>query len=441
MAFVNIPPNLQDMFNGIYDRLSKLETGPNQPLYVAEAAQTSAAQGMAEAQAAYALGVQAQNEATQALIQAQAAYAIGSQSLIKSANTITNASNQITGINGNGITVYSGASSSSGARVVLNSAGLAGYNSSGTATFAIDASNGNVSTNGAIFTSSTISGGSLNINGQCTINSAGVLYANGATIIGTITSSAATITGGSLTVGANFQVTSAGVLTATSANISGSITSSSGTIGGFTIASTYLSGSGGFTLNSTGNIDGGNGNTIFYGYANIGGGTAGSERLIVTGNSNFNGTIIATGTITGQSSATFGSGGGWKYLDSSGVMRVPATFSNTVSTRAVYVNSAGDFGTQLSSQRYKHDIQDYAIDQNALLSLDLKAFKFNEDRDPEQLQQYGFIAEQAQELGLEPLIQYDEGGLVNYFAYEKLPVFLLQVIRNQEARIKLLEGN
>lgn len=273
MAFVNIPPNLQDMFYQLTDRIAKLETGPNQAMYYAESAQSSstqaaqeATQALIEAGVANALGVQALAQAnvaiaqgTQAIIAAQAAqvqatqaYNLGAQSIQKSANTITNVNNQLTAINGNGITVYAGASSTSGARVVLNSAGLAGFNSSGTATFAINASTGAVSTNGAIFTSSTITGGSLNINGQCTIDSAGVLYANGATIIGnitatsgtftgtvyasagtftgTITSSNATITGGSLTVGANFSV-----------NTSGSMVSSAGSIGGWTITSAALS--------------------------------------------------------------------------------------------------------------------------------------------------------------------------------------------------------
>jgi hypothetical protein len=68
-------------------------------------------------------------------------------SLQPSANTIVNASNQITAVNTNGITVYSGSSPTTGARIVMNSAGLAGFNSSSTgagngATFSISASTG-----------------------------------------------------------------------------------------------------------------------------------------------------------------------------------------------------------------------------------------------------------------------------------------------------------
>jgi hypothetical protein len=433
MAFVNLPPNFKDMFSAINDRLAKLETQPNQAMYTAVEANTNAAQGMAEAQAAYAVGIQAQNEATQALIAAQASYALSSQSLIKSANTITNASNQITGINGNGITVYSGTSSTSGARVVLNSAGLAGYNGSGTATFAIDASTGAVSTNGAIFTSSTISGGSLNINGNCTINSSGLLTAYGATINGTITSNAATITGGSLTVGSSFQVNTSGILTASGVNISGTVTASAGSIGGFTITSSYLSGSGGFTLNSNGTIDGGNSNRLYYGYINIGGGTAGTERLIVTGNSNFNGTAIFTGNTTSQTH-----------------FYSPFATNVTSAANGYWVSSSGRMTyTTASSQRYKHDIVDLIsipeYNPKKLLDLPVRAFRYNEGYvtptdDRADVLLPGFIAEEVDAIYPIACDYSETNGPESWNDRILLPA-MLSLIQDQEARIKTLEGN
>jgi hypothetical protein len=424
MAFVNLPPNLQDIFGGITDRISKLETGPNQAMYTAETAQGTAESAQITADNAY-------TDAAAAAAAAASAQAIAGTAVQVSANTIVNASNQLTAINGGGITVYSGASSSSGARVVLNSSGLAGYNSSNSATFAILASTGEVQVTGGILSGGSITGATINVP---TVASP----AFSVNALGAVTCTNITINGGQIYLNSGvFAVSSAGYVTATS-----------GSIAGWQLASTYFTNSAADTfLYSNPGTDG-------LAYSTVGraimrrlqlngtsGTTLGSNTLAVGGSATIDSTLIVSGTITGQSSATFGGGGGWKYLDSSGVMRVPATYTNTISTRAVYINSAGDFGTLSSSQRFKHDIQDYAIDQNALLSLDVKTFKFNEDKDPDQLQQYGFIAEQAQELGLEPLIQYDENGFVSYFAYEKLPVFLLQVIKNQEARIKTLEGN
>jgi hypothetical protein len=134
--------------------------------------------------------------AQEALDEAALAFAESANAIKISSNTIVNASNQMTAMNTNGITVYSGSSPSSGARVVMNSAGIAGFNTSGTSTFAISASTGNVEMTGALFTGGTISGGSLNINGKAIISSLGVFTATEANITGTITGS--TVTGGTV---------------------------------------------------------------------------------------------------------------------------------------------------------------------------------------------------------------------------------------------------
>ena len=94
---------------------------------------------------------------------AEAAYDAAIASLQPSASTIVNSSNQITAVNTNGITVYSGASATSGARIVMNSAGIAGFDSTSTdantgATFSISASTGAAVFKGSIQSGSTISG-------------------------------------------------------------------------------------------------------------------------------------------------------------------------------------------------------------------------------------------------------------------------------------------
>ena len=94
---------------------------------------------------------------------AQTAYNAAIASLQPSASTIVNASNQITAVNTNGITVYSGANAGSGARIVMNSLGLAGFDSSSTdantgATFSISATTGAAVFKGSIQSGSTITG-------------------------------------------------------------------------------------------------------------------------------------------------------------------------------------------------------------------------------------------------------------------------------------------
>jgi hypothetical protein len=420
------------------------------------AADAAAAAAVVTANAAAAAAGAAQADATEALADAAEAYAEAIGSLQPSANTIVNASNQITAINGNGITVYSGSSPSSGARVVLNSAGLAGFNSGGTATFSVSASTGDAVFSGSV-TGSTITGGTLNIAGNAIISATGLLTATGATITGDIRATAGyfgtvtngfsisatglvgvgtgTIVGGAIsgttfTNGTTFSVTSAGVLTATS-----------GTIGGFTLSASSIFAGTSLVLNTDGTLSGGNSATMFYGFANIGGGAVTGERLIVAGTSALNGNTGVLGNLTVTNSCTFGAvTQQFEFLSTTGNVRVAQTYNNDMggTTRAMRVNTSGLYGYVSSTRRRKEQIENYAIDSQALLSLSLKKFKYKNDESG--VQQYGFIAEDAQDLGLDELIQYDSTGVPDYFAYETLPIFLLQLIQELKAEIDQLKG-
>jgi hypothetical protein len=368
----------------------------------------------ATAAAAAAAAASAQSTATTALANAATAYSAAIGSLQPSASTIVNASNQMTAIAANGITVYSGSSPSSGARVVLNSTGLAGFNSGGTATFSISASTGAAVFSGSI-TGSAITGSTLNISGNCIIDASGFLTATGATITGAIT--------------------------ATSGSFTGSIFSTSGTIGGFTLSSTSIFSGTNLVIESTGNISGGNSQTLFYGFANIGGGAVTGERLIVAGTSALNGNTGVLGNLSVTNSCTFGAvTQQFEFLSSSGNVRVAQTYGNSVSGRTMLVSTTGLYGTSASTERKKHNIKSYAIDTNALLELEPVSFNYLQSIDEEQNPEYGFIAEDADRIGLYELVGYDKEGLPEYFAYEKLPVFLLQLIKELKAEIDQLKG-
>jgi hypothetical protein len=420
------------------------------------AADAAAAAAVATANAAAATAGAAQSTANTALANAATAYSAAIGSLQPSASTIVNASNQMTAIAANGITVYSGSSASSGARVVLNSTGLAGFNSGGTATFSISASTGAAVFSGSV-TGATITASTMNIGGNAIIDASGLLTATGATITGAINATsgyfgtvangfsisstglvgvgAGTIVGGAIsgttfTNGSTFSVTSAGVLTATS-----------GTIGGFTLSASSIYSSTNLVIQTSGTITGGNSSTIFYGFANIGGGAVTGERLIVAGTSALNGNTGVLGNLSVTNSATFGAvTQQFEYLSSTGNVRVASTYGNAVSGRSMQISSSGLYGTTASTRRKKHEIESYSIDSAALLNLDIKTFKYNPDIDEAQSVQYGFIAEEAQELGLDELIQYDSTGVPDYFAYEKLPIFLLQLIKELKAEIDILKG-
>jgi hypothetical protein len=237
------------------------------------------------------------------------------------------------------------------------------------------------------------------------------------TAAGALTASNATITG---------------AITATSGSFTGSITSTSGTIGGFTIGSAALTGSGGFTLSSTGQIDGGSANTIFYGKANIGGGTAGSENLIVTGNSNLNGTFIVSGTGTVQGVFT----------------AVDAGVNTNTNTANTWLSTGGVLRrTTASSARYKENIVDLLsvpeLDPKKLLALPVRAFTYKEDylsaADDRYQQMFpGFISEEVD--AIYPMAaDYENGEIESWNDRIMLPA-LLSLVQELYKRVEELEA-
>lgn len=350
------------------------------------------------------------SDAATALSQANAAYTLAGTSLQKSANTITNASNQLTAINGTGITVYAGSSATSGARVVLNSAGLAGYNSSNSATFAIDASTGSVSLTGALFTSGSILGGSLNINGNCVINSSGFLTATGATITGTITATSGTFTG---------QVN------ADSGRIGSAANGWSITSGSINAGTSYL-----YTPN---------GNSTYSLYTPDREVYAKDLTLLGTGATSINtvGGITASGNVVCGGATVNGS-----LYGSTSIYSSPAITGRTLLIAPS--GSSYQIGTSSSSRTVKQDIAPAEFDPTPLLDLPLQQFRYihdvEENGDNAQTQ-IGLIAEDLADAGLETLIDRDENGQPNYIYWsERMPQALLKLIQLQQQRINDLEA-
>ena len=404
---------------------------------------------VATANAAAATAGTAQATATTALADAATAYNTAINSLQPSAFAIQNpTTKQLSAIDATGLTVYVN-SPTTGARVVLNSAGLAGFNSGGTATFSISASTGAAVFSGSV-TGSTITGGTLNIAGNAIIDSGGLLTATGATITGTINATAGYF--GTASNGWSISSTGlVGVGTGTIVTSTGSnaiVLSSTDNAIGIKSGGSYAGwigsiGSGAILMHY-----GTSPSSVAYPRAAM---SSTAATLSGTASAGYSANSDGTNTIAGitrffnsvqvDQSITAGSSGSlFEFLSSSGNVRVAQTYSQSVSGRAMQISSAGLYGTTASTLRKKHEIASYKIDSAALLALDVKTFKYKPEIDEAQDVQYGFIAEEAQELGLDELIQYDETGVPDYFAYEKLPIFLLQLAQEQEARIQALEG-
>ena len=374
MAYTNLPLNLQDMFYTINDRVAKLETGPS-------SAQTTADGAL--------------STANTALANAAIAYALAGTSLQKDANTITNSSNNMTAINATGITIYSGASATTGARVIMNSAGLAGYNSSGTATFSILASTGAASFKGAI-TGSTITGSTLNISG-------------------------------------NFIVDSSGHVTATGADITGTINATAGTIGGLTITP-YIMYSGNLTIDGTsGRIS--STEYAFFKKISIDGAILGdSFAFAVTGNAYTTGVFQALGNMTASA-----------YLYNSG-------YASTTGSANVRINttpglSLGLIAFTSSSERYKVEIEEQTIPISSILALTPKSYidkvEFEEKGTTEGLQRWlGLVAEDIDQIPVldKLLVERDAEGKPNSVYYDRVATALIPLLKDLNNRVTQLEG-
>jgi len=381
------------------------------------------------------------------------------------------------------------AGSSSSARVEISSStvgsvlpGLTVYASDGTTAVLRAPLTGGLTVTGSL-TATQISTSS----GKFSVDTGGILNASDVLLSGTITASGGTIGGviiaadaiqnGATSGVSTFRLDSSGTIrsgssTGNSVIISptlgiyhsangGSTASgrftlglSSSTISGWTIGTSTLS-SGNLTLNSNGSITtaGSPG-----GYANntltLSGGKISADKVIYIETDILTGVIdvIAsrvylqapteiTGGLFASGSVTFGvTGSLFEFLSSSGNLRVAQTYNNDMggTTRAMRVSTTGTYGYVSSTRRRKEQIDNYSINSEGLLNLPVRKFKYiNDETD---VQQYGFIAEEAQDLGLDELIQYDSTGVPDYFAYEILPIFLLQLIQEQDASIKTLRA-
>jgi hypothetical protein len=254
-------------------------------------------------------------------------------SLQPSANTIVNASNQITAVNTNGITVYSGSSPTTGARIVMNSAGLAGFNSSSTgagngATFSISASTGDaifsgtVNATGGTFTGYVTAGtarfGAAVQTGKngIYINANNYWYDDATFKVGDGTESMTYTSAGGLVV--------TGDINATSGTFSGTITAT-GTISGGTISGATITGSSFTSTNYTGGTGlalapTGTGNTILF---NVSGSQIGSIAAVAGG-------VVIT---SGDSSLT---------MSYAGAVILDGAYNSITLSNAPYLESSGD---------------------------------------------------------------------------------------------------
>jgi hypothetical protein len=102
----------------------------------------------------------------------------------------------------------------------------------------------------------------------------------------------------------------------------------------------------------------------------------------------------------------------------------------------VWVGNDGGFhfGRNTSSIAYKENVRSHSLDPAKVLELQPVIY----DRKEGGTDEYGLIAEQVAEHVPELLVWFD--GKIDGIRYDLLPVALLDVVRDQENRIRALEG-
>lgn len=407
MAYANLTPNLQDMFNQINDRLRKLESGPNSAQYAADAAQSTA--------------YNSQNVATQAL---QASTA---------AQTTANGKNAIYRQGTTPTTPYTGSqfvvgdmwfNTSSDNAISTWNGTTWGANSLGTNALA------NFSANK--ITSGTIDASVVNVSNINAGNISTGYLASGRIAASTITGSqivAGSITTDRLTAG---TLTGYTIQTASSGNyiqLTGSSNSLDFYVGSSATAHIV-------PLSTYGVI-------IHYGSSPDGSGGTFPQMYVGSGNvslaantSNLIGVSTGGISVTGTTTLT-------------GLTYASGNRTGTSSTSNTFFNSTTGFWTYstASSERYKNSIVDLTtvpeFAPSKILELRPRAFKYNNDYLQPDDQRYdalipGFISEEMAEVL--PIAVDIQDGKIETWNERMLIPGIIGLLQDHETRLAKLEG-
>jgi hypothetical protein len=175
---------------------------------------------------------------------------------------------------------------------------------------------------------------------------------------------------------------------------------------------------------------------------------------------------FASRSISFSSSNTFIAGGGGTYIDlsdapvinmngnvsvtgrvtTSAGLQSLFSFNNQVGSgaRDLFITSAGNLGTTLSSIRIKEDIENLNLPVDAIFSIQPKSFKFKVDIEEFGKENapisVGFIAEEMHEAGLTDFVYYDKDGQVDGISYTRYVVALQAAVKNLNDRITAIEN-
>ena len=115
---------------------------------------------------------------------------------------------------------------------------------------------------------------------------------------------------------------------------------------------------------------------------------------------------------------------------------VAGIFGSTVASGVgVIVNSSGQLGSVLSSERFKEAIRPMDKVSEAILSLQPVTFRYKNELDPNGVPQFGLIAEQVDKVNPD-LVVRGEDGKVTTVRYEAVNAMLLNEFLKEHRRVE-----
>lgn len=127
-------------------------------------------------------------------------------------------------------------------------------------------------------------------------------------------------------------------------------------------------------------------------------------------------------------------------LEVNGLIRAIPVYSNTTSTAANMVISAGGtFERSTSSIRYKRDVIDYDKGVDYIMQMRPVYYKGKSTNDGDK-QFAGLIAEEIHEIGLEEFVQYNVDNEPDALSYANMVAILIKGIQELKAEINVLKN-
>ncbi|MBA3386546.1 MAG: tail fiber domain-containing protein, partial [Chthoniobacterales bacterium] len=115
---------------------------------------------------------------------------------------------------------------------------------------------------------------------------------------------------------------------------------------------------------------------------------------------------------------------------------IAGIYGNTIASGVqVIIGSGGKLGTVQSSARYKQDIKPMKDDSAAVLALEPVTFHYKEELDPDNIPQFGLIAEQVEKVNPD-LVARDDEGKITTVRYEAVNAMLLNEFLKEHQKVE-----